>query len=1235
MILIVGTATKEARMKSASRTCAVLLLALLPSILTSQDEFVTGTLLVKIAAEPGDPKFSEIQNRILQSLQTSRLDAHPISVHPIWKKEYSSALSRTLEKRALRIADELRMNPAQRETHIQDITRNVRRIVRINYSGSAYPPTVARYCMRIQGVEIAEPEPKAFLLNKPSVVSTPYYPNDPNYGANLTYHNFPDAWGVTKGDSNIVIAVMDQGINFTIPDLRNKAWYNSGETGNDGLGADKRTNGIDDDGNGYVDDWRGWDFEYNDNDPSPIGIPENHGIGVAGFAAAETDNGIGISGAGFLTKYMALKGISLYEGTLYAAVNGADFLNCSFGTAYSNIFQEVISFAADAGMLVIAAAGNSDNDEYFYPASYDDVVSAASVDYSGSGTPNIKSGFSSYGYKVDVMATGSNLMGISGDGNVYSGFTGTSFSSPIVCGLAALVKSVHPDWSPRRIAAHLRASAVPVGQFNSPLYANKLGRGRIDAYTAVTLTFPGIAIRGWEYVPSRSHLRAVLVNYGDSASSVQLSMTSLNENVMVIPASISIGAMPMGDSAVVELTVTPSPETNWQARPAVKLQWSDAAAGYNDFAVLELSAWENVNARLRNASNTTALSAPNRQTVWVGSDTIRRTTNGGATWLEVNPPIADGYADVISAIDADTAFVAGVTRGATPIVKTTDGGVTWSVVYTPPQAVEWTNLFFFDSQSGIAIGNPSTNAPFVIIRTEDGGATWHSTMNPPAIGDGGGAALNSIWFVDRLHGWFGSETGGFVFRTEDGGENWTREATNGTYIGAVRFISTARGIRVSESKDGLAISADGGITWNGIAMPTPPYVLYAATAITGTSQFWAAGYPAMVITSSNAGFTWKTERIPPSTFYLALASSADADSVTVWALSIEGDLYKRTAPKMNSVEFPRESVTHVAGYGSGVVTPIAVYPHLLTGDLYRITFDDTSSAEKMYSVYNLSKSMFALQDAPASPGEGPLFDGLRIFLSDYPAPRVDEKNTRWTVGASTLTGDVFNPVIVIGTDTLVGKEEPFDFDLMVSSVIVDTSTPFLGVDAIPVKFTVNNLTTGKQAEFLFNDTDMDGAISPLDEVFILGRDEKEDLYLSWEVMFLPPVSGLTLPQPGDVFAIRTLKPFTHRDVFEFRAVLSGLEPISPAVPVSARLEQNYPNPFNPVTTIRFELPARSHVTLKVYDLLGREIETLLKGVADGGAHTIEWNTAGRASGVYFYRLETERVTITKKMLLIR
>lgn len=341
--------------------------------------------------------------------------------------------------------------------------------------------------------------PEIQLVEKYPERNTCTIPNDTLY-----YEQFymdilrvPEAWDSLTLRRQILVAVVDTGVDYEHPDLTENLWINPGEDGLDDEGQEKRTNGIDDDGNGYIDDWRGWDFLSSsdstgyDNDPIP---GHSHGTHVSGTIAAVINNVTGIAGICDSIKILPVKigednpfVTSLrnsYEGLLYAAKMGVDIINCSWGGTSSSVTeQEVIDLATELGSCVIAAAGNNNSDIGFYPASYDNVLSVAASD-----SDDRKAYFSNYFGTVDIIAPGIDIIStIAGGG--YAKWRGTSMATPIVVGVAAMVKMKYPDYIPNQLQEHLKATTDNIDDIN-PNFIGKLGKGRVNALKAVTESNP-------------------------------------------------------------------------------------------------------------------------------------------------------------------------------------------------------------------------------------------------------------------------------------------------------------------------------------------------------------------------------------------------------------------------------------------------------------------------------------------------------------------------------------------------------------------------------------------------------------------------------------------------------------------------------------------------------------------------------------------------------------------------
>jgi len=384
----------------------------------------------------------------------------------------------------------------------------------VTYSSPNDPFTLAEELSKLPDVQYAEPW---FIQTYSDIAFTP---NDSLYAQQwgLKKINAPAAWDITRGDSTIVIAVVDSGVELDHPDLAANIWVNPGETGLDSQGRDKRTNGVDDDGDGYIDDWHGWDLvgaQYQtydpsttkgDNNPSPTGSNNDHGTHVAGIIAALTDNLIGVASLAPKCKILVVKTtadndtrgsgdayiLAGYQGIVYAVNMGAKIINCSWGGAGgSQTEQDIIDYATQHGVLVVAAAGNETSNAFFSPADYRGALSVASVD------ANDKlSWFSNYGTNIDVCAPGENIISTIYP-HTYTALSGTSMASPHAAALAALVKSKFPGYTGAQVGEQVRVTCDNIDAQN-PFFAGWLGKGRINALQALTVTnLPSVRLQSY------------------------------------------------------------------------------------------------------------------------------------------------------------------------------------------------------------------------------------------------------------------------------------------------------------------------------------------------------------------------------------------------------------------------------------------------------------------------------------------------------------------------------------------------------------------------------------------------------------------------------------------------------------------------------------------------------------------------------------------------------------------
>ena len=297
-----------------------------------------------------------------------------------------------------------------------------------------------------------------------------------------------EAWEISTGSKDVLVAIIDTGVDHSHPDIAPNYWFNPGETGLDASGKDKSTNGIDDDGNGYIDDFRGWDFVNNDNDPMD---DHAHGTHCAGVIGARGNDGVGVTGVNWNVSLVGLKFLSgSGSGTLEDAVKAIEYgtslgvsltSNSWGGGGFSQTMMDAIKSANDHGILFIAAAGNSSSNNDTtpsYPASYevDNVISVAASD-----NKDQMAYFSNNGVRsVHVAAPGVDIWS-SVPGSKYEKMSGTSMATPHVAGLAALIKSTIPDGTASQVKARILS-----GVDRSEYWASRVSSGgRINALNSL------------------------------------------------------------------------------------------------------------------------------------------------------------------------------------------------------------------------------------------------------------------------------------------------------------------------------------------------------------------------------------------------------------------------------------------------------------------------------------------------------------------------------------------------------------------------------------------------------------------------------------------------------------------------------------------------------------------------------------------------------------------------------
>lgn len=452
----------------------------------------------------GDQSSRTLTPRSLAALPFA-LAAHPISNHPVNSDSRLAGIYRV----------QLKEN--------ESVTRALRRI------------------RQYGNVRYAEPVYAHYSLSTPNDPKAHPTTGDQYYLKNIKAY---EAWDITKGSGEIIIGISDTGIDFTHNDISSKIYTNPLEI----------ENNLDDDNNGYVDDINGYDFAENDNSPQCVG--NFHGNRVAGLAGAATNNEIGMAGVGYHSTISPLKifkdnenfSFNAYESILYAADNGYDVINLSWGSAStpSRFAQDIIDYAVlEKDLMIVAAAGNTNADLDFYPASYEHVLSVGWTDINDHKAEN-----STYSYLIDLVAPGHNVTSTV-QNNGYAPGYGSSYAAPIVAGAAALIRNLHPHLNAQQVAELIRQTTDDIYGLTANIpFQDKLGSGRLNMLKALTSNnVQSVRANGLEFdSPFADHIfygdtiavKMVFTSYLKSISNLNISFTSDSEFVAFSDQAIAI-----------------------------------------------------------------------------------------------------------------------------------------------------------------------------------------------------------------------------------------------------------------------------------------------------------------------------------------------------------------------------------------------------------------------------------------------------------------------------------------------------------------------------------------------------------------------------------------------------------------------------------------------------------------------------------------------------------------------
>jgi serine protease len=438
-----------------------------------------------------------------------------------------------------------------------------------------------------------------YVQERGNKINTPLsIPNDP-FADPITgsqYYleqiNAYKAWDISKGDTNVVICVVDNGIDWNHPEVKSKIKYNQADP----------FDGKDNDKDGFIDNYIGWDVANNDAFPEDSTGARSHGTSVAAIAAGLTNNNLGIASVGYNCKFIPIKifkdgnpaGNEAYDGVIYAAEHGCKVINLSWGSVggFDQYEQAVINYAAiDNDAVVVAASFPREGDFVFTtPADYENVVSVVGLQAN-----SLKGNPQSYHYWLDVSVPTNDIT--TADLNAgYRTTSGVSLGVPMVSGAAALARSVHPDLNSTQIQELLRVTSTNIDTIGTnKQYKEKMGKGRLDVYKALAdTTTPAVRILNYELrkvAGDTISLQLGFRNYLWKTKNLTFDFSQLYGGFQILDSVAEYGVLKMGDSSFTSfanIKVRILPYTANNSSELVRIGIRDTANKYNDYQYFSL-----------------------------------------------------------------------------------------------------------------------------------------------------------------------------------------------------------------------------------------------------------------------------------------------------------------------------------------------------------------------------------------------------------------------------------------------------------------------------------------------------------------------------------------------------------------------------------------------------------------------------------------------------------------------
>jgi len=1136
----------------------------------------------------------------------------------------------------------------------------------------------------------------------------------------------PEAWDIETGSDNIIVAILDSGVRYFHKDLggSNASYSNpGGADGNMWINwAEKNgSSGVDDDGNGFVDDWIGWDFVdggsncwsgedcYDqDNDPRDF---NGHGTHCAGNVGAINNNGYGTcapsGGWGNGTLQPTGNGVSVMacrigwsgryyfyevgyvrmdfiaEALYYAADNGADIASCSWGSSNTGGLAAAVNYFVASGGLIFKAAGNDGSQTADYMCSRSDVISVAATDSTDNGAD-----FTTYGTWVDICAPGTGILSCYHDHNdpqsdYVAAMDGTSMSTPLAASVAALIWSQNQSWTANQVEEQLYASAENIDAYLSSKYIGKMGAGRINAYEAVnTGTPPPVA--DFSGSPTTGCV-PLAVNFTDQSTGEITSWSwDFGDGGTSTAQNPSHTYNAVGNYTV-ELTVTGPGGSDTETKTNY-ITVNDAPVA--DFVGSPTSGDYPLNVDFTDLST-------NDPTGWDwdfgdgGSSTAKNpshTYNSAGTYTVTLTATNVCGSDVETKVDYITVTEPPVPPTAAFSGTPTSGCAPLDVSFTDESTGDITSWSWDFGDGGTStVQSPSHtynaagNYTVELTVTGPGGSDTETridyiTVTAAPVADFSGSPTSgteplTVDFTDLST----NNPTSWSWDFGDGGtstvQNPSHEYTTaGTYT--VELTATnACGSDVETKVDYITVNPCNAPVADFVGSPT------------------SGDYPLNVdftdlSTNDPTGWDWdfgdggsSTAKNPSHTY-----NAAGTYTVTLTATNVCGSDVETKVDYITVTEPPVPPIAAFSGTPTSGCAPLDVsFTDESTGDITSWSWDfgdgGTSTVQNPSHTYNAAGD-YTVELTVTGPG-GSDTETRVDYITVMAAPVAN-------FSGSPTSGDY--PLTVNFTD--LSTNNPLDWswnfgDGGISSA-QNPSHTYEAAGTYTVSLTVANdcgddtetktdyitvtepqqntmyvykISVSRQTFWLWSRglatvSIYDTENSPVANATVYG---------TWSGASSGNVSGVTGSDGRVSFSTGWMRTPSNEWCFEVtdvthasyvydrelnkmtKACESGpvysagppLAARSRVVPETYSLMQNHPNPFNATTTISFTLDEASSVRLEVYNIVGQHVTTLADGFYGTGRHSVLWDAGNAASGVYFYRITTDKVTETKKMMLMK